>query len=299
MANSRLIKRRMESAQNITQITQAMQMVAASKMKKAQGQALAGKPYSEKLQAVLASLLTNSSNFKHGFLTANQSSGTALLFVSTNKGLCGSLNTNHFRQLQLWFKEQSLGQIQFITVGKKGRDFVLKMGGNLAADFSDLPENFTFENTLPISHLVMKLFREQCAGSVFASYTNFISTLVQKPKKVQLLPITQKAVSRSLGSLKDELQKETPQFEFKEYLVEPSPTKVVNWLLPYFIELEVYHFLLEAKASEHSARMVAMKSASENAKELVSQLRLEYNKIRQQLITSEISDIVTAWKALK
>jgi len=299
MANSRLIKRRMGSAQNITQITRAMQMVAASKMKKAQNQALAGEPYSEKLQAVLASLLTGNAGFKHSFLQANDSPETALLLITTNKGLCGGLNTNHFRQLHPWFKKTSLDHLRFVTVGKKGRDLVLRTKGNLAADFSDLPENFTFEDTLPISHLVINLFKEKTVCSVVASYADFISTLVQRPKKVQLLPITQEAIFQSLGELGEGYQKEGPQFEFKEYIIEPSPAKVINWLLPYFIELEVYHFLLEAKASEHSSRMVAMKSASENAKELVSQLRLEYNKIRQQLITSEISDIVTARKALK
>lgn len=301
MANSRLLKHRMRSAQNISQITRAMQMVAASKMKKAQNQAMASKPYSEKLQIVLSTLITSHLNFKHDFLIQKEIPGIAALLVTTNKGLCGSLNTNHFRLLNQWLKTQTPGQIQFITVGKKGRDFVLRSKINLAADFSDLPDNFTFEDTLPISHFVTKLYRESSVGTAFASYTNFISTLVQRPKQVQLLPITEEAIKQSLGILEDQIQiqKEIPIFEFKEYIIEPSPETIINWILPYFIELEVYHFLLEAKASEHSARMVAMKNASENANEFVSELRLEYNKVRQQLITAEISDIVTAWKAIQ
>lgn len=299
MATSRVIKHRMKSAQNITQITRAMQMVAASKMKKAQSQALAGKPYSEKLQAVLVSLLAGSPSFKHCLLEERETEGTAVLLITTNKGLCGGLNNNHFRQIHSWLNQQSLSKIQFITAGKKGRDFVLKVKGSLAGDFSNLKDNFSFEDTLPISHLAMKLFKEGSVGKVFVSYSDFISTLIQKPKRIQLLPITQEALYQALGVLGDEPLKEAPRFEFKEYIIEPSAKEIIAWLLPYFVELEVFHFLLENKASEHSARMVAMKNASENANELVSQLKLEYNKVRQQLITSEISDIVTAWKAIR
>ena len=298
MANTRLILRRIQSTRNIAQITRAMQMVAASKMKRAQDQALASKPYSEKLQAVLASLLTSSTKVQHKLLKPNSSLNTAVLLVTTNKGLCGGLNTNHFRLLNNWLKTQTLKQAQFITVGKKGWELILKLKGNIAADFSDLSDNFTFTETLAIAHFITKLFKEGSVGKVFMSYTNFISTLSQKPKIVQLLPINLESIQQSLGSLEDADQTKQPLFQTKEYVIEPSPKKMINWLLPYFIELEVYHFLLESKASEHSARMVAMKSASENANDLVSQLRLEYNKARQQIITAEIADIVTAWKSL-
>jgi len=276
-----------------------MQMVAASKMKRAQDQALSSKPYSEKLQAVLASLLSSSHGLAHQFLKNNEAKSKALLFVTTNRGLCGALNTNHFRLLYHWLKSQQLGEMQFITVGKKGREFILKIKGNIVADFSDLPDHFTFTDTLPISHFLMKLFTEASTGATFMSYTNFISTLSQKPMMRQLLPINAAAIQVSLGLLEDLTQKEQATFYGKEYILEPGAKQIINWLLPYYIELEVYHFLLESKASEHSARMVAMKNASENANELAGELRLEFNKLRQQQITAEISDIVTAWKALQ
>lgn len=299
MASTRLIKRRIRSSQNIAQITRAMQMVAASRMKRAQDQALSGKIYTEELQAVLASLLLSSRHLAHKFLRPSQTSQKAMLVVTTNKGLCGALNTNHFRLLNGWFKNQQLDKFQFVTVGKKGREFIFKMGGNIVADFSDLPDHFTFEKTLPISHFAIQLFNNDSVGETYISYTNFISTLSQRPKLVQLLPVTSTAINQSLGLLEDLSQTAKTSFYTKEYIIEPSAETIINWLLPYFLELEVYHFLLEAKASEHSARMVAMKNASDNASDLVTQLKLEYNKLRQQQITTEISDIVTAWKALQ
>lgn len=299
MSNTRIIKRRVKATQNISQITKAMQMVAASKMKQAQNKALSGKTYTEKLQNILASFLTSSTKFDHYLLKTNKSSSIVVLFVTTNKGLCGSLNTNHFRKMQIWFDKQNINNLQFVTVGKKGREFIMKLGGNIVADFSDLPDKFGFNDTLPISHFLIQLFKEKSAGSSFMSYSNFVSTLSQKPKLIQLLPISLEAIYESLGLLESLTREKQKPFQNKEYIIEPNQEIMTNWLLPYFIELEVYHFLLESFASEHSARMVAMKNATENANELISELKLEYNKARQQIITSEITDIVTAWKSLQ
>lgn len=300
MANTQAIKRRIKSAQNISQITRAMQMVAASKMKKAQDQALASKAYTQKLQEVLTSLLTSSTQLFHPLLKSPLNPDKAVLVVTTNKGLCGALNTNHFRSLNSWLKTQELNQLQFITVGKKGREFLVKIGANVVADFSEeIPDPLTFEATLPATHFLLDLFKKKQVGAVYISYTDFISTLSQKPKKIKLLPIQEQALKEALGLLHDLGQTEKATFYSKEYLIEPSAKKIINWLLPYFVELEVYHVILESMASEHSARMVAMKNASENAKDLVGQLQLVYNKARQQQITTEISDIVTAWKSLQ
>lgn len=300
MASTTLIKRRITASKSIAQITKAMQMVAASKMKKAQNKAISGKDYAQKIQIVLSSLLDSSQKFNHPFLKNNKANKKqALLIISTNKGLCGPLNTNHFKLISNWLEQNRLENIVFVTVGRKGRDFVLKHQGQLEADFSDLPANFTYQDTLGISHFLTKLFLEKKVNQVFLSYSDFISTLSQKANLVQLLPITPQAINQSLGKLENTETVSGKKFFAKQYLIEPSTKSVINWLLPYFIELEVYHFLLESTASEQSARMVAMKNANENANELVDQLQLEYNKARQQQITSEISDIVTAWKSLQ
>lgn len=277
-----------------------MQMVAASKMKKAQDQALSGKAYTQKLQEVLASLLSGSTELSHSFLQPQLQPDKAVLVITTNKGLCGALNTNHFRALFSWMKTQRPDQLQFVTVGKKGRDFLVKRGANVVADFSeDITEPFSFETTLPVTHFLTKLFQDKAVGEVHVSYTDFVSTLSQRPKMVKLLPIQAEAIQEALGLLGDLAEPDRTAFYSKEYVIEPSPKFIVNWLLPYFLELQVYHMLLESTASEHSARMVAMKNASENAQDLVGQLKLVYNKARQQQITTEISDIVTAWKSLQ
>jgi F-type H+-transporting ATPase subunit gamma len=300
MPSTQLIKRRIKSAQNISQITRAMQMVAASKMKKAQDQALNSKTYTRKLQEVLTSLLTGSTQLSHPLLQPNLNPGKAVLVVTSNKGLCGALNTNHFRVLNTWIKTQRLDQLQFVTIGKKGREFLARRGGNVVADFSEeIPDPFPFASTLPATHFLVDLFTQQTVGEIYVSYTDFVSTLSQRPKMIKLLPIQAEAIKQALGLLGDLTAAEELTFYGKEYFMEPSANQIINWLLPYFLELQIYHVLLESAASEHSARMVAMKNASENAKDLVGQLKLVYNKARQQQITAEISDIVTAWKSIQ
>ena len=293
MATGRKILSRIKSAKNISQITKAMQMVSASKMKKAQDLAVSGQPYSVELRRILLSLLSTASQLEHPFLTVNESASKDLcVFVTTNKGLCGGLNTNHFRHLNNWYKQHP--NADFITVGKKGRSFTTALGANIIADFSELPENLDFQDTLPISSLIMEVFNQNQYRSVYFSYNKFISTLAQKPDRFQLLPIQEDELKDSLGLLEELTMEETKKFEPKEYIFEPSVKQITKWLLPYFVELQVYHSLLENKASEHSARMVAMKGASENAKEVTKELRKIYNRLRQQQVTAELSDITTA-----
>jgi F-type H+-transporting ATPase subunit gamma len=292
MAGTKKIVSRIKSAKNISQITKAMQMVSASKMKKAQDLAMSGQPYSEELRRVLLALLSTSSEFEHHLLTPNTETSKMLcVYVTTNKGLCGGLNTNHFRSINTWRKNK---EIDFITIGKKGRLFVTAIGGNVIADYSNIPDIIDFAHIIPIAQQVIELFKQKQYQRVYLSYNHFVSTLSQKPKLLQLLPIEPDKLEESLGLLERLTEEEERKFEPKEYILEPNPRQIINWLLPYFIELQLYHFLIENKASEHSARMVAMKGASENAKEVMTQLRLVYNRIRQQQVTAEIADIVTA-----
>ncbi|NMC35905.1 ATP synthase F1 subunit gamma [Candidatus Beckwithbacteria bacterium] len=292
MASSRKILSRIKSAKNISQITKAMQMVSASKMRRAQELAINGEPYSIELRRILIALLSTTTKFDHLLLKKSNNPKSLCIFVTTNKGLCGGLNTNHFRQIMRWYKEQ--GDVDFITVGKKGRMFANALGANILADFSELPENIDFIHTLPISRMVLDLFKDKEYGRIYISYNKFISTLSQKPLLTQFLPIDREELKDSLGLLEELTEEKEREFEPKEYLLEPNKEKIINWLLPYFAQLQLYHFLLENKASEHSARMVAMKGASENAKEIMEQLRLIYNRLRQQQITSELADIITA-----
>lgn len=294
MASGRKILSRIKSAGNISKITKAMQMVSAAKMKKAQDQAVAGEAYSVEIRKVLISMLSSGvKENEHILLSPNHDSQKDLLiFVTTNKGLCGGLNTNHFRKIIHW--QQQHKSADFLTIGNKGRQFAVAMQANVVADFSELPENISFEDTLPISKFIIDNFNNRTYRRVYLSYNKFISTLAQKPTLLQLAPIEKEELKQSLGLLEELTEKERERFIPKDYLFEPNINEIIDWLLPYFIELQIYHFLLENKASEHSARMVAMQNASENADDVTKQLRQLYNRVRQQQVTSEISDIVTA-----
>ncbi len=293
MSSGRKILSRIKSAKNISQITKAMQMVSASKMKKAQEKALQGADYSVELRKILISFLKGIKSNDHTFLTENKDASKDLcIFVTTNKGLCGGLNTNHFRKINKWYKNR--GEVDFITVGKKGRSFAISMDAEVIADFSEIPDNLEFEDTLPISKIVLDLFSKSKYKKVFLSHNQFVSTLIQKPEMVQILPIEKKELESSLGLLEELTEAEKLKFQPKEYIFEPSKSQIIDWLLPYYIELHIFHSLIENKASEHSARMVAMKGASESAQDVMQQLRMVYNRVRQQQVTSEIADIVTA-----
>lgn len=296
MANTKILKRRIRSAKNIAQITKAMEMVAASKMKRAQGQALSSRPYSTKLQGVIASLMKSYKDFKHPLIQTNSSRKTTILLISTNKSLCGGLNTNLFRFLYEWCRQNQNQDISFITVGKKGAEFVSRAGYNLQQDYSNLPEKLEFADTLTISRQLIQAYEQKEVGNVYIFYSDFVSTLVQKPQYRQLLPIDPNVLSQNIQLAENESiapAKDTFLIP-KEYLIEPDARQILTWLIPYFIELEVYHFLLEGTASEHSARMVAMKNATDNAKEIVTDLTLTFNKARQAQITAEINEVAVA-----
>lgn len=282
MQSSRAIKHRIKSVSNISQITKAMEMVSASKMRQAQFQAMASRVYSRKIDEVLRKIALRIDTKFHPLLSSNtDSKKEALLIMSTDKGLTGSLNTNLFKYVSGF---QNSHHADIYTLGRQARKFTIKSGFNLVADFGKVPEHITYDLATPISDLLIKEFTQGNYRSVWLCYMDFISTLDQKPRMVQLLPISQNL---------DESTTSTTG-EAKEYIFEPDPQTILNWILPYFIELTIYQSLLEARASEHSARMVAMKNASENASELVDDLQMIYNRSRQTSITNELLDITTA-----
>lgn len=277
MIGSRVIKRRIRSAKNIAQITKAMQMVAAAKMKKAQAEALAGRPYATKIQEAVSEFASTLGSVTHPlFQTFPRATKTLVLLVSTNKGLCGGLNTNQFRSVITWFKGND---VTYITIGKKGRNFVLRSKASLLADFSD---HDVREAIAPVVSLIVEEYVKGIYKDVWIVYNEFLSALSYEPMQVHILPFSAPVASSQ------------NQGKARQFVVEPSLEQVVASLLPHYLETQVRRSILEGEASEHSARMIAMKNATDNASDLMDTLSLEYNKIRQQQITMEIADIVTA-----
>lgn len=282
MANPRLIKKRLSSVKNIKKISKALEMVAASKVQKAQDKALASKPFADKIFELMGRLDSDITEKEIPLLRSTEVSGNRLfILVSSDRGLCGSLNSNLFRHLQNFVGTFSSGINYFITIGKKGRYFALK-NGELLADFSEIiPRE---EAVSSITKTLTDEFISKKVDSVYVSYSNFISALNQVPEVKKLLPLV-----REKKTMSDQEVTEKTKYNY-----EPSEIELLNSAIPFYLEIQVRDTIFESEASEHSARMIAMKNATDNADNLSYSLNLQYNKVRQQAITTEISDIVTA-----
>lgn len=292
MQSSRIIKRRIKTTKNIRQITKAMEMVAASKMRKSQQQATRSKPYSNKLQESLQRLAAATDAAKHGLLRSNQKGKHVAIIIGPDKGLTGGMISNLLKEADTFANDHKGGsEFEFITVGKKAREYVIKMGFDIIAEFSNMSDNLSFEDTLPISKMILDGYLSGEYKDVSIIYMDFISTLIQKSNLNRLLPI---AVEPFLAPKTPEKLIEKDVASRYEYIFEPSAEEILDWLLPYYVEVLLYQTILEAKASEHSARMVAMKNASDNAREIIGDLTLVFNKSRQANITNELLDITTA-----
>lgn len=285
MANTQQIKQRIGATANIAKITKAMEMVSASKMRKAQELALATRPYTDALQDSLATLAASdhTGTLTHPLLQEHSEGIDVAIIVSSDKGLSGILNPNLFKHTIEWYRQHDRAEL--ILVGRKAVAFALSLGLPIHAQFTDLPDQISLGDTLSVTTLIKEGFLEKRFRSVTIVYMDFVSTLVQKVKTTQLLPLP-KVLEQEEGAVgaPDE----------KEYLLEPSAQGILEQLLPYYLENAVFQAFLEAKASEHSARMVAMKNASENAGELKEELTLEFNKTRQAAVTNELLDLTTA-----
>lgn len=304
MPNTRELRRRIRSVKNISQITKAMQMVAATKMRKAQNQAVSGRPYNLTLNEAMSLLLPRIQDNKHPLLHERTSGNTAVLLLSTDKTLCGSLNTNLFRATLNFLKDNK--DVQFYTVGRQGRQFVVKTGNTLIADFenSDLVH---FRLASQIAKLVTQSFLNNEIKELYVMYPDFVSALKQEPKVVRILPVDYKNL---IETLSPELANTQPSLRAKrsnlkqeeqttEFLFEPNLDDLLEFVLAHFVQVKIYHAMLETKASEHSARMLAMQNATDNAKELVTDLTLAYNQTRQAAITNELLEITSAQAALE
>ena len=291
MPSTRDIRRRIKSVKNTAQITKAMQMVAASKMRRAQQSAISGRPYAALMNRVLAEVLHHAGDFSHPLTEVRDVRKTAVIIVSTDKGLCGGLNSNLMREASKLDKSSHI----FIAAGRKGSQFVARTKRQLIADFTyrDSP---SFSEARVISKFAQDLFLRGEVEQVQVLFTNFINTLTQRPELKTLLPVGEIA-GVSAGFEGESLTQELTR-SGTEFLFEPSAEVVMGSLLPHYLNFQVYQMLLEAKASEHSARMVAMKSATDNAKQLIKDLTLEYNKMRQASITNELLEISSAAMAV-
>ena len=298
MSNIWELKNRIKTTQNISQITKAMEMVAASKMKKAQAQAMSARPYALALRESLATVsqALQEKEFTHPFMESHDQGRELVIVISTDKGLCGSLNANLFKVLDGWKSEHPEAQV--MAVGRKSVLFVRKMGYELHSQFTDLPEYIDLDDVIPILTILKQGFVSKEFKSVYVVYNDFVNTLTQEPVVAKLLPIDLTMEVRV--GIEDKAEAEPAEIQqfSKDYEFEPSAEELLTDLLDFYVENSLYHIFLESKASEHSARMVAMRDASENADELLYELNLMFNKTRQEEITNELLDINRAMTAL-
>ncbi len=293
MQSPQQIRRQIQSTKNTSQITKAMEMVAASKMKKSQQAAVMARPYAEAALGILQSVSESVEPRNHILLENRDVKNLCLLVVTSDKGLCGGLNSNVLREARNIIEKNKDHNITIVAVGKKAENY-FKKTKNISAVFSGIGDTVELRETLPISKLLIGDFADRKYDKVTAVYTNFVSTLKQDVKIKKLLPITRRSLEETIEEIQDMAKKEVPEENNDngvEYKFEPSSEKVLCDLLPNLIETQVYHIILESNASEHSARMVAMKSATDNALEMLDDLKLTYNYIRQQKITQEMSEI--------
>ena len=283
MASQRDIRRRIGAVKNIKQITRAMQFVAASKLKRAQDATLAARPYSDKLDEVLADLAAVLSEADHPLLAEGDPAAKRLIvLVTTDRGLAGPLNTNTVRFASREILDHP-GDLTVVTVGRKGRDAMRRAGVPLEAHFAGFGDRPSFADVLPLARLITDDFMAGVYGRVDIIYSRFVSTLVQRPELYPLLPIRPAADTEGIPG--------------NQFLFEPGPAHVLEQLVPRYIATRLFQAVLEAKASEESSRMVAMKNATENAEDLIEDLTLSYNKVRQSNITREMIEIASGANA--
>jgi F-type H+-transporting ATPase subunit gamma len=284
MPSLREIRRRIRSVRNVGRITRAMEMVAAAKMRRAQQRVLAGRPYAQAIRAVLADVAATiprrGEELVNPLLAVRPVQRIELVLITSDRGLCGGFNANMTRHAAQFILQAAV-PVAVVTVGRKGRDFILRFGRELRAEYSNLGDAPSLLDTTAISRVVMDDFRAGYVDEVYLGYSRFLNTMVQQPVIEKLLPIDP-----------------PPDIDPTEYLYEPSPQAVLDALVTRYVEMEVYHAILESIASEQSARMVAMRNATENANEVVSELTLTANKVRQEVITKELLDIVGGVNAL-
>ncbi len=300
MATAREVKKRIRSVKNIAQITRAMEAVSASRVRKAQARVLASRAFAHKAWEILVNIQATAKQGipLHPLLTPRtEINNVMVVLITSDRGLAGAFNTNIIRVAHRFAGR--LGKpASFVAVGQKGRDSLVRTGANMIAQFTNLPADPTIADVAPIARLAIDEFLSGRVDDVFIAYTDFINTLTQRPAVLSWLPLIPYHTEDQVAS---EFIKDAPQVSagVHVYEYEPGPEAILNEIVPRFTELQLYQAILESQASEHSARMVAMRNASDNADVLTQDLTLIYNKARQSAITAEILDIVGGAEALQ
>ncbi len=296
MAGSKEIKRRIKSVKSTKKITKAMELVAASKMKRAVASTLASRLYAEYSWEILTSLAQNLEEISHPLFETRESKNALLIFVTSNRGLCGAYNSQVTKKVVTLLKRQSgSADISIIAVGKKGDVAMRRIGKNIIATFAELPTNISLSDVAPISKLVLQEYTAGHYDKVLVAYTDFISAITQKPNIKQILPISKTDLKELIAELGETHSTHSEVAQGKkdkvDYLIEGERDKLLGSLAEKLTRMQIYQMLLESNASEQSSRMVAMKNASDAAGEMIDDLTLVFNKARQASITQEISEI--------
>ncbi len=284
MSGAKEIRSKIKSIKSTQKITRAMEMVAASKMRKAQNRMLASRPYAERIRTVIRHLAEgNTAEYRHPYMIAREPKRVGIIVVATDRGLCGGLNVNNFRhlivQLQDW--EQESKEALLCAMGTKAEVFLRRLGVNMLASVNHLGDTPSVSDVIGPVSVMLNAYNEGELDALYISYNRFVNTMTQQPVIEKLLPIKP-----------DEIGEDEPLQKRGDYIYEPDAKELLDLLLTRYIESQVYHGVVENFACEQAARMLAMRSASDNAGELIDSLQLAYNKARQASITRELAEIV-------
>ncbi len=289
------IQRRIKSIGNTKKITKAMELVSAAKMRKATESVLGSRSYADLAWKLVRKLATKTDSSLHPLLVhKDEVKKVGLVLITSNRGLCGGFNSQIIQKTINYVKSQSGENVEvdLVTLGKKGGDFLTKRDYKIEADFEKLDIAPDITEIRPLAKLLIGSFLENKYDKVAVAYTDFVSTLVQKPRILEILPLDSESEESDLGKVnKSDNKEEESQIAEFEYIFEPTPEKVLNDLLPRLIEMQIYQAILESDASEYSARMVAMRNATDAASDMIDDLTLIFNKARQASITAELADI--------
>jgi F-type H+-transporting ATPase subunit gamma len=293
MAGTKEIKRRIKSVKNTKKITKAMELVAASKMKRAVSSTLASRLYAEYSWGILTSIAKNLEENTHPFFTEREVKNILIVLITSNRGLCGAYNAQIIKKAILLLKNENKNiNIDFVTVGKKGDVSMRRVDKNIIANFNELMDDISLSSIVPLSKLVMDEYSSMHYDKVLVAYTDFISALAQKPNIKQILPVSKTDLKELMDSLEEEKNKNILISNSKvDYLFEGDFNVLISSLAEKLTRMQIYQMILESNASEQSSRMVAMKNASEASGEMIDDLTLMFNKARQANITREISEI--------
>src|SRR5579864_3150272 len=282
------IVRRIESIRNTQKITKAMQVVAATRLRRAQAAVQASRPYSEKMLEVLQTVGERATEYRHPFLVRREGKRAVMILVTTDKGLCGAINVNNIRAATRYMNEHYTEGQRYVTIGRKGRDFLLRYRRSVIAEVSGVADRPTVAEILPAITVALEEYTKGNTDAVILCYSKWISTMRQEPAVQTLIPAE--------IPLRDQGKTEGPR---ADYIYEPDPESVLDGLLPRYVETQIFQAVLENKASEYSAKMIAMQNATNAAGDLIDSLTLYANKVRQAGITTELMEIVSGAEAMR